>query len=122
MSLNDDDELAWVKLANGDEDVILVTRNGQSILLRAGAGKVDGRQAAGVRGIRLGAGDEVVHMDLIRPESSLLIITERGYGKRTLLSRYRKQLRGGRGTMTAKITKKTGPIVAARASTVPTKS
>jgi DNA gyrase subunit A len=114
VSLNEDDELAWVKLANGDEDIILVTKNGQSILFEQEQIRSMGRPAAGVRGIRLGPEDEVVHMDLVRPDSSLLVITERGYGKRTLLSKYRKQLRGGRGTMTAKINKKTGPIVAAR--------
>ncbi|HEV3309197.1 MAG TPA: DNA gyrase C-terminal beta-propeller domain-containing protein, partial [Chloroflexota bacterium] len=114
VGLNPEDELAWVKLANGDEDIMLVTRNGQAIMFEQEQVRSMGRPAAGVRGIRLGAGDTVVHMDLVRPESSMLVITERGYGKRTMLAKYRKQLRGGRGTMTSKITKKTGPIVAAR--------
>jgi len=63
VSLNEDDELAWVKLANGDEDVILVTQNGQSILFEQEQIRAMGRQAAGVRGIRLGSGDVVVEID-----------------------------------------------------------
>ena len=114
IHLNEDDELAWVKLANGDEDVMLVSRNGKSILFEQEQVRAMGRPAAGVRGIRLAVGDEVVHMDLPRPDSSLLVITEGGYGKRTMVNKYRKQLRGGQGIKTAAITKKTGPIVAAR--------
>jgi DNA gyrase subunit A len=114
VSLNDDDELAWVKVANGDEDIILVTRKGMAITFEQEQVRSMGRQAAGVRGIRLGEGDSVVHMDFAQPTSALLVITERGYGKRTLLSKYRRQLRGGRGMATAKITPKNGQVVAAR--------
>jgi DNA gyrase subunit A len=114
ISLNEGDELAWVKVSAGDENVVIVTRNGQAIQFEQEQIRPIGRPGAGVRGIRLGDGDEVIHMDLARDNGSLLIIMEKGYGKRTLLSRYRKQLRGGRGTTTAKITPKTGTIVAAR--------
>ncbi len=112
--LNEGDELAWAKIANGEEDIVLVTRQGMAITFEQEQIRPIGRQAAGVRGIRLADGDEVLHMDFVRPQSSLLVITERGYGKRTSLDKYRKQLRGGRGMMTAKITSKTGRIVAAR--------
>jgi DNA gyrase subunit A len=114
IHLNEEDELAWVKLANGDEDIMLVSRNGKSILFEQEQVRPMGRPAAGVRGIRLATGDEVVHMDLVTPNAALLVITERGFGKRTMLNKYRKQLRGGQGIKTAEITKKTGPIVAAR--------
>jgi DNA gyrase subunit A len=114
ITLDEGDELAWVKVSNGDEDIILVTKRGQAIMFEQEQVRPMGRQAAGVRGIRLDDSDEVIHMDLARPNASLLTITERGYGKRTPLSEYRKQLRGGCGITTAKITAKTGPIVAAR--------
>jgi DNA gyrase subunit A len=114
ITLDEGDELAWVKVSNGDEDIILVTKRGQAIMFEQEQVRPMGRQAAGVRGIRLDDSDEVIHMDLARPNASLLTITERGYGKRTPLSEYRKQLRGGYGITTAKITAKTGPIVAAR--------
>ncbi len=114
ISLNEGDELAWVKVSGGEEDIIIVTRNGQSIVFEQEQVRPIGRPGAGVRGIRLGDGDEVIHMDLVQPNSALLIIMEGGYGKRTPLNKYRKQLRGGRGTTTARITAKTGKIVAAR--------
>ena len=70
-----------------------------------------GRASGGVRGIRLGEDDKVVGMTLVRPNSELLVATNNGYGKRTIVDSYRKQTRGGKGLITMKLTEKTGKIV-----------
>ncbi|MGH2447573.1 MAG: DNA gyrase subunit A, partial [Chloroflexota bacterium] len=116
ITLDKGDELAWVKLAQGDEDLILVTRQGQAIRFDlAGQVRPTGRGAAGVRGIRLRNNDAVIRMDLVaNPEDQLLVVTEHGFGKRTPLKHYRVTNRGGLGITAAKLTAKSGKIVAAR--------
>ncbi|MBU0648321.1 DNA gyrase subunit A [Patescibacteria group bacterium] len=110
------DELNWVKVTYGMDQVMMVTKKGQAIRFQEGDVRSMGRNAAGVRGIKLRANDEVVTMDVVfqSREGSVLVITAKGYGKRTYLSNYKVQNRGGIGIKTAKITRKNGDIVEAK--------
>ncbi len=113
--LDEGDELGWVKLTTGDQDLILVTAQGQSIRFNESEVRPMGRAAAGVNAIRLRRGDEVAGMDVIRdPNGQLLVVTRNAYGKRSLLSEYRRQSRYGLGIKTLSRSEKTGPIIAAR--------
>jgi len=116
ITLDEGDELAWVKVADGDEDLVLVTQRGQAIRFDlATQVRPTGRGAAGVRGIRLRNGDRVIRMDLVKEKSNeLLVVTENGFGKRTPMADYRIQARGGLGMTAVKLTSKSGLVVAAR--------
>ena len=118
IKLNDGDNLEWVKPTTGKDDVLLVTAQGQSIRFSEEDARPMGRVAAGVRGIKLKAGDKIVGMDVIEAGTAkkegqlqLLVVMENGYGKRTDVTEYKTQGRGGSGILTAAVTKKTGPIV-----------
>ncbi len=111
FDLDEDDELRWVEITEGDSEIVLVTHNGMSIRFSENDVRSTGRAAGGVRGIKLDAGDRVVGMGLVRPKAELLVATERGHGKRTVLEQYRSQKRGGKGLRTMNITAKTGKIV-----------
>jgi DNA gyrase subunit A len=113
ITLDDDDELAWVEAGQGDEDVLLVTTDGRAIRFAQDEVRSMGRTAAGVYGIKLRNGDRVVAMGLVKPEHDLLVITQRGIGKRTALDDYPRQGRNGQGVYTIRNTDKVGPIVAA---------
>jgi len=124
ITLKKGDLLRYVQKTTGDDEVILVTKKGQSIRFPEKLIRPMGRTASGVTGIRLKKGDEVVGMDVIKiqnPKSKiqnyLLVVTENGYGKRTDLKEYRTQGRGGTGIKTAKVTQKTGELVASRVLT-----
>lgn len=114
IRLNGDDELRWVKMSQGMNEVMMVTKKGQAIRFQEGDVRSMGRTAAGVRGIKLRAGDEVVSMNVLYHPGTILVVTEKGYGKRTALSEYKVQNRGGIGIKTAKITGKNGGIVDAK--------
>jgi DNA gyrase subunit A len=115
ITLDDGDELAWVAVADGDEDVMLVTRKGHSIRFPQEQVRGMGREAAGVNGIKLRPGDHVIRMDLVGRDSKyLLVVTEKGYGKRSPLDEYKDQRRAGQGMSAIKLTPKTGEVVAAR--------
>ncbi|MEK7580622.1 MAG: DNA gyrase subunit A [Patescibacteria group bacterium] len=115
IKLKNDDILNWVKLAEAGQEVILITANGQSLRFKDKDLRPMGRAAAGVKGLRLKAGDQVVGMDLLPVKTSstgrILVVGESGFGKQTPVSQYRLQRRGGSGTKTAKITSKTGKLV-----------
>ena len=113
INLNEDDELIGVAVTSGDEDVVLVSRRGYSIRFHETDARAMGRTAAGVRGMRLDPGDEVLAMAPARDEGYLLVVTDRGYGKRTPLVRYPTQKRGGRGVITAKLTDQKGGLAGA---------
>lgn len=118
IKLKNDDFLSWVKPSSGKDDLILVTGQGQSIRFPEKLIRPMGRNAAGVRGVRLKGADVVVGMDTIldgatRSNEQLLVVTTKGFGKRTNLNLYRRQGRGGSGIKTAKVTDKTGKVVAA---------
>ena len=107
------EELISVAMAREDEDLILVTKNGQSIRFASRELVARSRQAGGVRGVRLDKGDEVVGMDVVDNEGYLLIIGTKGRGKLSALRHYRVQGRGGRGIITLNITRNTGNVAAA---------
>ena len=113
ITLKDDDELISVKLTDGQDNVVLVTRNGLCITFEEKEVRPIGRTAQGVIGIRMEEDDEVIGMESIIAGShaTLLAITENGFGKRTELDEYRVQIRGGKGVITYKITPKTGKLV-----------
>jgi DNA gyrase subunit A len=113
INLNDGDELIGVAVTSGDEDLVLVSRQGYAIRFGEDDARPMGRTAAGVRGMRLDAGDEVLAMAPAREEGYLLVVTDRGYGKRTPLVRYPTQKRGGRGVITAKLTDRKGGLAGA---------
>jgi DNA gyrase subunit A len=105
------DELCWVKLTDGEQHIALVTAHGSAIRFHEKDVRPMGRTAAGVRGIRLRKGDCVVGAELAPEELDLLVISERGLGKRTPLAGYRTIRRGGQGVKTLEVTKRTGPLV-----------
>lgn len=108
-----DDKIVTTRLTQGKNDIIIVTRNGMSIRFDEGDARPMGRSARGVKGITLGKNDSVVGAEVIEPndQDTILIITEKGYGKRTPIEEYRKQSRGGVGIITQKITDKVGQVV-----------
>jgi len=110
------DELGWVLKTTGNEDVILVTREGQSIRFNETAARGRGRAAGGVKAVRFKEGksdDCVIASAIIREDATLLVVGANGYGKRTSLDEYRIQGRGGSGILTMNVTEKTGVIVGA---------
>ena len=113
ITLKDDDELIDVRMTDGEDNVVLVTRKGMSITFDEKDVRPVGRTAQGVIGMRLDDGDRVIGMEPIiaGSKATLLAITENGFGKRTELEEYRVQNRGGKGVITYKITPKTGEIV-----------
>ena len=113
ITLKEDDELISVKLTDGEDNVVLVTRNGLCITFDEKDVRPIGRTAQGVIGIRIDEDDEVIGMEsVIRGgKATLLAITENGFGKRTETDEYRVQIRGGKGVLTYKITPKTGKLV-----------
>lgn len=123
INLHDGDDLQWVKPTTGGDEISLVTRAGQSIRFKEADVRPMGRTAAGVRGINLKKDDAVVGMDVVNPSLAkkgmleLFTVTQNGLGKRTNLSEYKVQGRGGSGIRTMRVTGKTGTVVAAFIST-----
>jgi DNA gyrase subunit A len=115
ITINDGDEIIQVRLTKAGDDCIISTSQGQAIRFDEADIRPMGRTAAGVRGINLKIDDDhVVGMDVVEPGKSILTISTKGYGKRTDLAEYRKQSRGGSGTITLKVTDKTGLVVSAQ--------
>jgi DNA gyrase subunit A len=115
ITINDNDELAWVDVSSGGDDVILATSQGMLARFDEDEVRPMGRDAAGVIGIRLlkKEGDNVVAMTVVEPEADLLVLTETGYGKRVGLTEFRKKHRGGQGVrLIALEGKKTGLVAA----------
>jgi len=115
IKLREGDLLDWVRPTSASDQVIIVTRNGQSIRFKEDNARAMGRASMGVRGIRLKGDDEVVAMDVIKNEdaSRLLVVMENGLGKTTSVKEYRFQSRGGSGVKTAHLTPKTGKVIGA---------
>ena len=119
INIREGDELIDVQLTDADNEVILASRNGLAIRFRESDARPMGRVAEGVRGIRLGADDEVVGMVVVaRDEATLLVVSESGMGKRSEIDAYRLQARGGKGVINLKTNEKTGKVVAIK-SVVP---
>ncbi|MDY6231589.1 DNA gyrase C-terminal beta-propeller domain-containing protein, partial [Peptostreptococcus porci] len=113
IGLKDGDELIGVKMTDGDEEIMLVTQNAMSIKFNEKDIRPMGRTATGVKGITLSKDDMVVSMDLASEGSDLLVVSEKGYGKRTDLEEYRIQMRAGKGIKTYNINAKTGKLIGA---------
>jgi DNA gyrase subunit A len=116
IGLKGDDELKWVETSTGQDQIMLSTENGQAIRFNEKDVRPMGRNASGVTGMRLKKGDLIISMDVIKhsvneKDLAVLIITENGLGKKTELSYYKTQNRGGSGIKTLKVTPKTGKIV-----------
>lgn len=112
--LREGDELIEVKASSGNEDIILVSKKGMSIIFSERDVRRTGRSSMGVKGMKLASDDEVVGMQLTRQGEALLTVSEFGMGKRTLLSEFRRQNRGGRGLICHKLTDKTGDLIGAK--------
>ena len=112
-TLKEGDELVAAGLTDGNKDILLVTKKGQAIRFPETDVRPMGRTAAGVKGIELAEGDEVVGLEILDPEddAALLTVTELGYGKRSRLTEYRTQSRGGKGIMAMRLSEKTGFLV-----------
>jgi len=113
IALRQGDELVRVVPTSGDDDVVLVSRNGAGIRFSEDDVRAMGRDAAGVRGMRLRAGDEVVSCDVVRPDADIIIVTDAGYGKRTKTDHFGRQGRGGQGVRAIKLTAVRGRVVSA---------
>ncbi len=105
INLDEDDELAWVKLTYGDDDLLVATRHGYSIRFNENDARPIGRTARGVKAIELRDGDEVVGMDVVKDDDYILTVTETGYGRRSPSDEYRTQSRGGKGVTNYKVEK-----------------
>ncbi len=116
ISLDEGDELGWVRLTSGKDDIILVTRQGQALRIAESKVRSMGRQGAGVSGIKLNGNDQVASMETIEPNGKLLVVTEYGYSKRTNLDVYpvKGRATGGVATIDQKNLEKIGFIAAAR--------
>ena len=121
ISLKKGDSLKWVRLSSGNDEVVLATRGGQSIRFKESKVRSMSRSAGGIRAIRLKKGDEVAGFDIIKKEGQqsklLLVVMANGFAKKTDLKEYKVQNRGGSGIKTAKITSKTGQLIAAQVIT-----
>jgi DNA gyrase subunit A len=111
INLRDDDDLIGVRLTDGNQEIIMGTREGLSIRFPESDVRPMGRSATGVKGIQIGDSDAVIDMDIVYPDESVLIVTSKGYGKRTPVSEYRAQSRGGKGIKTLSLTEKKGNMV-----------
>jgi DNA gyrase subunit A len=112
LTIRDNDEILSAAITSGEDEIILVTKKGLSIHFHEAGVRTMGRLAAGVKGISLGEDDEVVGVTIIRnPDDSILTVTEKGYGKRTAVSEYPLQSRGGKGVFTIKANERNGQVV-----------
>ncbi len=120
LKLHLDDMLEWVRPSGGSDDIVIATAQGQAIRFKEADIRAMGRTAAGVRGMRLKSSDAVIGMDVVSPDLvkkkvlELLVISENGLGKRTEISEYKVQGRGGSGIKTMNVTDKTGKLINAR--------
>jgi DNA gyrase subunit A len=113
IGLEQGDELAWVRLTSGKDEIVLVTEKGQAIRFAETDARSMGRPAAGVIGIRLAKGDRVIASEAVRNDHDLLVVGTRGLGKRTPMSQFSRINRGGKGVTAMKLTERTGEIVQA---------
>jgi DNA gyrase subunit A len=114
IRLRDDDELVGVRLSDGNDDLLMVSRSGQAIRFHEKDVRAMGRPASGVQGMRLRSGDEVIAVDIAKDDTELLVVTENGYGKRTRLADYPLKGRGGFGVKTVQLTEARGRLAGAR--------
>jgi DNA gyrase subunit A len=113
ISIRDDDELVAVRRVDREDEVIIVSRAGLTVRFSEEDARAMGRDTSGVRGMDVGAGGEVIAMDVARDDQDLLVVTENGYGKRTRIDQYRKTSRGAKGVRTIKLTEAKGGLAGA---------
>ncbi|MBA3758575.1 DNA gyrase subunit A [Candidatus Saccharibacteria bacterium] len=111
INLDAGDELKWIRMTTGDNEVVISTQQGQAIRFHEKDSRPMGRVSRGVRGIRLRTGDQVIGMDLVEAGSSIFVISENGYGKRTKIAQFTPHKRGGVGIRSAVVNKKTGELI-----------
>jgi len=111
INLDEGDELKWIRMTNGDNEVVISTQQGQAIRFHEKDARPMGRVSRGVRGIRLRSGDQVIGMDIVEEGSSIFVISDQGYGKRTKIDQFTPHKRGGVGIRSAVVNKKTGDLV-----------
>ncbi len=111
VTLRENDELIDVKLTDGNQDIMLSTVKGMAIRFNETDARPIGRVSQGVKGIELDEGDYVIGMEVVTDNTTLLVVTENGFGKRTELEEYKVQTRGGKGILTYRITEKTGKSI-----------
>ena len=111
MEIKEGDELIQAKISNGCDNIIMATREGKSIRFKEEDVRATGRRTKGVRGITIGAQDEVIGMLVLKNDGHVLVASENGYGKKSPTDEYRTQQRSGKGVYTLKKTEKTGSLV-----------
>jgi DNA gyrase subunit A len=115
INLDEGDELKWIRMTSGDNEVVISTQQGQAIRFHEKDARPMGRVSRGVRGIRLRAGDQVIGMDIVEEGSSIFVISDQGYGKRTKIAQFTAHARGGVGIRSAVVNAKTGTLVGVKA-------
>ena len=111
INLDDGDELKWIAISNGDNEIVISSSKGQAMRFHEKGVRPMGRVSRGVRGIRLKPDDYVIGMDIVQEESSIFVISELGYGKRTKVSQFTAHARGGVGIRSAVVNTKTGQLI-----------
>jgi DNA gyrase subunit A len=111
MALRGDDELQWVKLTSGSDELIFATTDGKSVRFHEREVRPTGRDTMGVKGLTLRKGAKAAGMEIVKPESFVLVVSENGYGKLTPVEDYPAHHRGGQGVYTLQVTPKTGKLV-----------
>ena len=111
INLDDGDELKWIRMTSGDNEMVISTSMGQAIRFNESGVRPMGRASRGVRGIRLRANDRVIGMDVVQDNSSVFVISKFGYGKRTKISQFTPHARGGVGIRSAVVNTKTGDLI-----------
>ena len=112
VEVNEGDELIQAKLSSGEQDVLLATNNGKAIRFNEGQIRSTGRKTKGVTGIRMSFKDDyVIGMLVVKREGQVLVVSSKGFGKRSMLEQYREQKRGGKGVFTLKANSKTGKLI-----------
>ncbi len=113
LKIRDGDELVGVRLTDGEDDVLMVSRNGQAVRFSERDVRAMGRDATGVAGMKLRAGDEVIAVEIARDDQDLLVVTENGFGKRTRVEEYPTKGRGTMGVLTIRYTEARGRLAGA---------
>ncbi len=111
IRLDDGDELKWIRMTNGDNEVVISTSQGQAIRFHEKGARPMGRVSRGVRGIRLRPGDRVIGMDIVEEGADIFVISKYGYGKRTSINQFTPHARGGVGIRSAVVNDKTGDLI-----------
>jgi len=117
INLDDKDELRWISMTSGTDEIVISTSLGQAIRFQEKDARPMGRVSRGVRGIRLRAGDEVIGMDTVKKDSSIFVISKYGYGKRTKIDQFTSHARGGVGIRSAVVNTKTGDLIGVKTLT-----